>query len=421
MRVLSPRNLVDYLRLLGWLLLRPAHLRSYQEQGGEKLVRVMGSRLVGGLIWLPLLVPSLAMTLNRFPLRTQEVPYYPWFLLLLPVGVLFGWGVTHWLEQFDPETLQTKKPKPELLIGIIVTFFLIFGVGSGLSIAGSLTLGGAVFVAVLVAAVVAPILAGEGVDLALLFVRIGFMLGGIFMLRALGFGAFSNGWLIPVFMIGVAGPIYLAFRGAYKLAVILATSPEGILITGLRVSLLLALVLAYAIIIGVSWLNGWRTISAFQGEKFSQEPFQVIYPSPTPDPRLVGGRPVWQFGSVTQVIDGQTIEVDINGQRQLVRYLGIDIPETETACGALAAEFNRELVESKQVRLETDIMGWLTTPEGHLLRYVYVGELFVNATLIEKGYANNASTPPHTLYAADFEKLEAQAREARVGCHTGQP
>ncbi len=64
---------------------------------------------------------------------------------------------------------------------------------------------------------------------------------------------------------------------------------------------------------------------------------------------------------VTRVIDGDTIEVDIDGTIYKVRYIGIDAPELDDEqpelC-ALAQEatiYNRQLVEGKTVRLEKDI------------------------------------------------------------------
>ena len=78
--------------------------------------------------------------------------------------------------------------------------------------------------------------------------------------------------------------------------------------------------------------------------------------------------------TVVRVIDGDTIEVEIDGTSYRVRYIGIDTPETvhpqkPVECfGKEASEKNRELVEGKRVRLEKDVSD--TDKYGRLLRYV---------------------------------------------------
>jgi micrococcal nuclease len=58
------------------------------------------------------------------------------------------------------------------------------------------------------------------------------------------------------------------------------------------------------------------------------------------------------------------------------------------AYGMEALLANREMVEGKMVRLERDISE--TDKYGRLLRYVFLGEVFVNAELVKEGlaYAN---------------------------------
>ena len=60
---------------------------------------------------------------------------------------------------------------------------------------------------------------------------------------------------------------------------------------------------------------------------------------------------------VTRVIDGDTIEVDIDGTIYKVRYIGIDTPELDDkqpefcVLAQEATRYNRQLVEGKTVRL----------------------------------------------------------------------
>src|SRR5918997_285103 len=86
---------------------------------------------------------------------------------------------------------------------------------------------------------------------------------------------------------------------------------------------------------------------------------------------------------VERVIDGDTIQVHIDGRSERVRYIGVDTPEatTFTECfGPAAAAANRRLLAGRMVRL--DYGAEPRDRYGRLLAYVYVGDLFVNAELI---------------------------------------
>ena len=52
-----------------------------------------------------------------------------------------------------------------------------------------------------------------------------------------------------------------------------------------------------------------------------------------------------------RVIDGDTIDVEINGERQRVRYIGMNTPERNEPCFDEATAANVELVHGKVVRL----------------------------------------------------------------------
>lgn len=84
---------------------------------------------------------------------------------------------------------------------------------------------------------------------------------------------------------------------------------------------------------------------------------------------------------VVHVVDGDTIDVNLGGQIFRVRYIGVDTPETvhpsrSVECmGREASAFNTQLVQGQTVRLEKDVSE--TDRYGRLLRYVYVGNVFV--------------------------------------------
>lgn len=127
---------------------------------------------------------------------------------------------------------------------------------------------------------------------------------------------------------------------------------------------------------------------------------------------------------VVRVVDGDTIEVLIDGKLYKVRYIGIDTPETvdprrPVACfGKEAAEANKKLVEDKRVLLEKDISD--TDRFGRLLRYVYVVDnkdrpLFVNDYLVREGFAKVSTFPPDVKFSQQFMEAEREARTQNKG------
>lgn len=140
--------------------------------------------------------------------------------------------------------------------------------------------------------------------------------------------------------------------------------------------------------------------------------YKVEAPTPTPAPHGVRAK-------VVNVVDGDTIDVMINGQEFRVRYIGIDTPETKHPSkpvefmGPEAAEANRRLVEGKTVELEKDVSE--TDRYGRLLRYVWVGDMMVNAELVRRGYAQVSTYPPDVKYQDLFVELQQEARAANRG------
>lgn len=136
-------------------------------------------------------------------------------------------------------------------------------------------------------------------------------------------------------------------------------------------------------------------------------------PTATPTPERVEAR-------VVDVVDGDTIEVEIGGQIFTVRYIGIDTPETVRPSqpvewmGPEASEANRQLVEGQIVYLEQDVSE--TDQYGRLLRYVFlVDGTFINDELMRQGYAQVSTYPPDVRYQELFLQTQQEAREAARG------
>jgi len=124
------------------------------------------------------------------------------------------------------------------------------------------------------------------------------------------------------------------------------------------------------------------------------------------------GRPV-QSARLVRVLDGDTIEVEIEGRTYRVRYIGINAPERGQALYAEATAANRRLLGSGPLRLARDVSE--TDRYGRLLRYVFAGEIFVNRALVEGGYAQVMTVPPDVSCAQTFRAAEREARSAGRG------
>lgn len=116
---------------------------------------------------------------------------------------------------------------------------------------------------------------------------------------------------------------------------------------------------------------------------------------------------------VVRVVDGDTIVIE-GGER--VRYVSVDAPEATRVVepfGPEATAFNRRLVEGRWVRLERDVSD--RDRYGRLLRYVWVGEVLVEAELVREGFAEAKAYPPDLRYYACLEALEEEARREGRG------
>lgn len=122
---------------------------------------------------------------------------------------------------------------------------------------------------------------------------------------------------------------------------------------------------------------------------------------------------------VMRAVDGDTIEVRLDGHAEDVRYIGVDTPETvkpdtPVQCfGPQASRFNHGLVEHRRVRLVFGVER--RDVYGRLLAYVYLDGRFVNAELIRRGLARTLTIPPNDRFAGRLKRLEVTAARAGRG------
>lgn len=125
---------------------------------------------------------------------------------------------------------------------------------------------------------------------------------------------------------------------------------------------------------------------------------------------------IGQAAVVTHVVDGDTIDVSINGAIYRVRLIGVDTSEISgvVECyGEEAAACTRSQLTGRTVTLEKDVSE--TDRYGRLVHYVWVGSELFNKTLVRRGYAVMSTYPPDVKYVERFTAAQAAARAEGAG------
>jgi micrococcal nuclease len=131
------------------------------------------------------------------------------------------------------------------------------------------------------------------------------------------------------------------------------------------------------------------------------------------------GQATGELAYVTRVVDGNVIYAAVGQRVEAIRYIGVGMPfiahptRGPEPYASVMLEMNRQLVDGKWVRLAFDAKP--RDEHGRLLAYVWVDRVFVNAALLQRGYAEAERATVNTRYATYFQALEADARRARRG------
>jgi micrococcal nuclease len=140
----------------------------------------------------------------------------------------------------------------------------------------------------------------------------------------------------------------------------------------------------------------------------------------SPSTATIPGAAVVEF-----VIDGDTVDVVIDGEEERVRLIGIDTPESRVddgppeCFGPEAAAFTAELLPpGTDVRLERDVVA--RDDYGRLLAYVFRldDDLFVNEAIVRQGYAAPLTIEPNDTFAAQFVAAASAAEDEDLGLWT---
>ena len=126
--------------------------------------------------------------------------------------------------------------------------------------------------------------------------------------------------------------------------------------------------------------------------------------------------------TLNKCIDGDTINVRINGEKKRVRLLAIDTPESVTpdkpveAYGKEASNYTCNLVKNaNKIEIEYDINSDKEDKFGRILAYVYVDGKMIQEELLKNGLAKVAYLYSNYQYTEQFKELEKVAKEQKLG------
>lgn len=124
---------------------------------------------------------------------------------------------------------------------------------------------------------------------------------------------------------------------------------------------------------------------------------------------------------VIRVVDGDTIKVNISGEVESLRLIGVDTPESvhpkkekNVPEGKIASDYVKNLIEGEDVYVEFDVEE--RDRYGRYLAYIYLedGEM-LNNKLVKEGYAQLSTYPPNVRYVDMFKESARIARDSGVG------
>jgi micrococcal nuclease len=130
---------------------------------------------------------------------------------------------------------------------------------------------------------------------------------------------------------------------------------------------------------------------------------------------------------VIKVVDGDTLEVEVDTGSERVRLLGIDTPETvhptkpvECFGPEASARMKQLAPPGTELRLERDTE--LRDRFGRLLAYAFLADgTFINRSMVTDGFATTLPIDPNRAYRQDLSAAESEARDQGRGLWSACP
>lgn len=154
--------------------------------------------------------------------------------------------------------------------------------------------------------------------------------------------------------------------------------------------------------------------------------YLILY---APRPSFKGFRPApipVGFYEVNAINDGDTIVVDMDGRQEIIRFIGVDTPETHKpntpiqCWGPEATDYTTTILEQKgnQVRLMADSINTNRDRYDRLLRYVYLTDgTLLNAELIKDGQGFAYTSFPFEK-SSEFKAYGQNAKNENKGLYS---
>ncbi|WP_255262001.1 MULTISPECIES: thermonuclease family protein [Bacillus cereus group] len=126
-------------------------------------------------------------------------------------------------------------------------------------------------------------------------------------------------------------------------------------------------------------------------------------------------------GKVLHIKDRDTIDVNVKGQKQTVRLLLLDTPESVSQkippqkMGKEPSSFLKKQLEGKSVTFVYD-RGPKEDKYGRKLAYVFCDGIHINELMVKSGYGIKAYiSRPNTTILSEMKEAENEAKESKVG------
>lgn len=122
---------------------------------------------------------------------------------------------------------------------------------------------------------------------------------------------------------------------------------------------------------------------------------------------------------VIQVIEGDTLKVEMDGNQEILRTTLVETPKKQDfqePMPSLIVEtinFARETLEGKEVELEIDKEQ--RDKDGNVQAYVWVDNKPYNVLLLDEGFARLRVETSNAKYQNEFQQIETSAKSAKVG------
>lgn len=128
------------------------------------------------------------------------------------------------------------------------------------------------------------------------------------------------------------------------------------------------------------------------------------------------------YYKVERVIDGDTININKDGNIETIRLIGINTPETvdprrPIQCfGKEASNEAHQILDNNFIRIENDFSQAKYDKYGRELVYLWTKDgIFFNQFMIQNGFAYEYTYNYPYKYQTDFKNLEKEARDSGLG------